>query len=806
VLAAAALVGGGGTATAAPAPPSGGHPRLFLSTSVKAALVTAATQSDSAMAALIKECETAGTKPTAGSGYMGQDWSYDASACAIAWQITGTAAYAATGIKLWKQLLEDIETPGDKMACVAGADEMTATASIRRDDDYAIRYIGPHTALVYDWLHDAPGVTEAFRQQTRDCFRNWITFYTREGYLNDQAGANYNAGYVAAKTLIAIAEAGEDGASSDKFWADDVDTVFNQLLIQNGLAGDNGGVPQGGFHGSLVGGDWPEGWQYGPQSITEYAFSARALNEQGVDLGPFGGWASDSTLRGLYALLPDKSGQYIGGDTDDSTFFTHLLTSPFDVGLMLGSDQAAGWAAFTLADLFDTRSSVWHAIADSRTVTPADPLATNLPPWYLARGTRNLYARSDWTAGAYWSVFTSAPRLVDDHQHMDASNFVFVRGGDPLIVDPSPYGSRSSLTGNAITIDTDVVHGDYKPSQTEWSLADLPLARGTASGVVAARSDFARAFDYNGTPSDIPFAHRDFVFLPEGEVVTVDRVTTPSATKLAYLRFRTPGTLSMVTSNPLVVRAPSGGSALAIHAVALKPDTPPILRAAPDGTDCGDQRGACRFSRLPTQEYVWEVPGPDVLAIHVFDGLAANDPVADVAPIDAPPIDASPAENSGAVIGASVFRSMKQTFVVEPATLPAPATLVYSVPGANPSRHVVFDAPADTMDRTTVTATVEGDRCKVTLTAGAGVTGRPAIFTLATAANGCTVSEDADVPPGSVSPGTGGFMKPAGAGGKGGGGCSCRAAGASPAAGGWIALVAAALGIAARNRRRRPTR
>src|SRR4029079_4455660 len=116
----------------------------------------------------------------------------------------------------------------------------------------------------------------------------------------------------------------------------------------------------------------------------------------------------------------------------------------------------------------------------------------------------------------------------------------------------------------------------------------------------------------------------------------------------------------------------------------------------------------------------------------------------------------TPAQNGG-VMGASIFRSSKQTFVLEPVTLPAPATLTYGVPGTHPSRHVVFDAPADATGATAVTAKAEGGRCLISLAAGAGVTGSPAIFTVGTAADGCTVSEDADVKPGTVSPGSGGF-------------------------------------------------
>ena len=164
------------------------------------------------------------------------------SACALAWQLTGETRYADQGVKLWRSLLEDIDGE-DSAACVAGAAEAAAMASIRRDTGYAIRMIGPHTAIAYDWLFDAPGVTEAFRQQTRDCFRHWITFYTREGYLAPLPGANYHAGFVAAKALIAIAEGGEDGANGDRFWTEVVRRRLRQELIANGLAQDNGGAP-----------------------------------------------------------------------------------------------------------------------------------------------------------------------------------------------------------------------------------------------------------------------------------------------------------------------------------------------------------------------------------------------------------------------------------------------------------------------------------------------------------------------------------------------------------------------------------
>jgi MYXO-CTERM domain-containing protein len=827
-LAAALLVPA--AASAAPPPPSGPHPRIFLSQKVRDAFNAAAMDSKSAVSALIARCQKAIDTPPASSGYQGDSWSFTASACAMAWQLTGDAKYATAGVKFWRALLEDVTTLGDKKACTAGAAMTAAIASVKRDTGYAIRFIGPHTALAYDWLHDAPGVTEDLRKQTRDCFRFWIQNYTMNGYLKDQPGANYHAGFVAAKTLISIAEAGEDGADGNTFWNQTVDDIFTKQLMGNGLAMDTGGVPTGGFQGALVGGDWPEGWQYGPLSVMEYSFATRALQEQGVTgLEPMAAWTGSLVLRMIYGLTPDRKQQYVGGDTETDTAFGKPTVSPLDATLLgATSDQAAGWAKATLGVVGGTtgRDSIWQAIADTRVVTPADPTMANLPLWYLAKGPRNLYARSGWGADASWAVFTSSPRVVADHQHPDATNFVFVRGSDALIVDPSPYGTRSSLVANALTVDTDIVKGDYKPSQTQWSKADMPFARGTASGVVAARGDIAQAFWFTQTASDVKLARRDWVFLPEGELVAIDRAQTTSAANKVYLRFRTPGTLTAASTSPFIARADVGASSLAIHAVKLVPSataTAPVMRAAMMGSDCSTGAfGACRLSRSVTQEYVWEPGGPDVTAVHVFDGLAKGDAPADVAPIDAAPIDTTPAENAG-VVGASIFRAQRQTFVVEPAALPPPAMLTYGVPGKNPSRHVVFDAPVDGTGHTTVTATAKGDRCELTLTAGAGVTGNPAIFTLATAADGCTVSEDADVKPGTVSPGSGGFDRPggggpvtgaAGSGGGGGsgaagdggggattgGGCSCRAGGAGPTGGGILLVLAVALGLRARRR------
>jgi hypothetical protein len=106
----------------------------------------------------------------------------------------------------------------------------------------------------------------------------------------------------------------------------------------------------------------------------------------------------------------------------------------------LSSKQTASVGEPTFTTLF------YDAIAETRGVTAAAYAAQSTPPplWYVAEGTRELYARTAWTPSAYWGVFMSSPQIDSDHQHFAASNFVFSRGSDDLIVDPSPYGGYTS--------------------------------------------------------------------------------------------------------------------------------------------------------------------------------------------------------------------------------------------------------------------------------------------------------------------------------------------------------------------------
>jgi hypothetical protein len=761
---------------ATPAVPSGGHPRLFMDATRLAAYSAKAGVAKSAAASMVSACQDAIDHPsnyTDRGGADSGDWPTNAMSCAFAYMVTQQSKYLAPAITYWKAALNDDQNMGDGLGCTTANMNIDWTKwngdgsppanviTITHDTDYPMRWYGPEVSLVYDWLYSAPGVDDALRTQTRTCLTAWMDFYTAKGYHANEPGANYNAGYVIGKTLAAIA-IGNDGGADGHLWTETNNDVFGKLLIGQGLAGASGAV--GTPAGVMVGGDWGEGWQYGPLSVAEYAAAARALEENGASLPDMDSWINSVIVRYIYSTLPTMDGSFAGiGDFDAGTIYQTPEANVIDAVLLgTSSDQAASWAQYMKDQQKPTGSTFfWNVLAETRQATGQDYRTQTPAPalWYLARGTRTMYVRTSWDPSAFWSVFASAPDVNSDHQHFAAGHFVLNRGGDPLIVDSSNYGEPDTRETNAVAADSSGLMGDYQGTQTPWSKAELLWARGTNDAVFAARSDFAHAFDFNGTPSAIPYAHRDWTFLPEGEIVTIDRVQTGAASRNMRVAFHANTGGKMGLSNG-VASGVAGGSAVAIHAVSLSGGSPAVSQPNVGSCNigCNYPCGACDAARFAVDEYNVSVPGPSALAIHVIDGLASGEPEAQVGSLNDDNYDPAPKQNAG-VIGAAVFRNMKQSYVVASSAAQGAAgsTMTYGVPGGSAGRHIVYDAPEASDGTSAVTASATSGRCVVSIVAGSGggVAGHPLMFQVGAASDGCKVSADTDVTAGTPPPGGG---------------------------------------------------
>jgi MYXO-CTERM domain-containing protein len=702
------------TATAAAAPePSRAHPRLFLDDKIRATWKKQVGK-DSAIAAAIGHCNASkrGGRDYTNDRYMGFQWSSNLQACLIAWAATGEDDHAKVAVKWFDALLDDLENVGDGR----GGDN-----TIRRDSGYAIRLIGPTTALAYDWLHDHPAMGAARLAKARGRFKAWLDWYIKDGYRPRSPSTNYHAGYLVAATFIAIAQAGDAGADGTKLWKHVVDELWRGDMVK-ALTGK----------GPLVGGDWGEGWQYAPLSVAGYALAGRAMQENGVEIDGLTDWLTALVVRHVHALSP--GGQwFVGGDTQNRTPNIDVAGMGL-LAVLVGKapDEARGWA---MSEILRMRLTVgdefrlYDAIAADRPWKQVEVPRKDWPTWYYAGGTGNLYARGHWGKDAIWTVMQCTSTIDIDHFHPNAGNFVLSRGKDDVIADPSPYGTLSTLTSNAPTVESAHLPDDYKPGQAFWSVKTRwDWAHQTKGGVVVGRCDYADQYKFQDRPSDVPAAVRDLVVVPwadgaDASVVVIDRAKSGDARRGLHLKFRTPGTLALDGD---VATATVGSSGLSIRRLVSSSGKPALGRS--QQKDCFSApatRGNCDAGRFPVTDLRLVVDGPAMEAVHVIDATGKG----------AGAVTATLEKGTG---WQGVWLERKTGDGAAMVVYGAPAkTLSYTAP-AKRAHHVVVDAPAD-KGKATVTATKEGAGCKVSISPGGAMSAKPVVFTLD---DQCAVTDD----------------------------------------------------------------
>jgi hypothetical protein len=699
-------------ASAAPPEPTGPHPRILLDANLRAAWKTALEGGRGPLVGAVTLCDEDREHKHDGALYMGAEWAKLLQACLVAWAATDKPEHAAAALRYFSALLDDLEKIGDGK----GGDK----AAIR-DSGYAIRNLGPYTAVAYDWLHDAPGMTPQLRAHARQRWAAWLTAYKEKGYHPRDPGSNYHAGYLIAATLIAIAQGGEAAEESGpELWKLVADEYWGKDMAAALASG-----------GALDGGDWNEGWQYGPLSVAEYALAARVARAHALKVDGVPAWLASVLRRHVYGLTPADR-LWAGGDFDnEQAYMSAQVLVLAAVALGDASPDDKRWAKGELVrlKLKDQDALLYDALA-----TIGDPPAqvprASWPTWYQSAATATLFTRTTWDERAIWFVAACARTDGLDHRGPNAGNFVLSRGAADLIVDPSPYGSLSTLTGNAPTVKSKHLPHNYIPSQGAWG-KDIAWrwATKTRGGVVAARCDYADAYRFQDRKTDVAEALRDFVLLPgadghDASLIIVDRATTGDADRKMYLRFRVPGELSIDKAGTGTATigdarvAISGGHAPTVGRTALKDcfkeDTP---------------RGNCDAARLAVTDYRVEIAGPEPRAVHVIDATGARSAATHSA--------LSGDGWTGVRIGGT-----RDAVVVWPQK--PGSELAYRAPKGKAVTHVVLDAPA-TAGRATLAARPDGDACAVTVSSGGPLSATPLIATLDDA---CAVAPDPEQPSG----------------------------------------------------------
>lgn len=733
-----------GIAHAAPPDPTGPHPRMLLDGNLRAAWKAQAQLPHGPVVGAIRVCAAARDGHDYDRAvYQGAVWAKVVQACLVAWAATDSKDDAATAIRFTQALLDDLDMIGDH----AGGD-----AAARRDDGYAIRNLGPWTALAYDWLHDQ--MPPALRERARARWKAWLDWYRDHGYRAHNPGSNYHAGYLISATMIAIAEAGEsDGA----LWREVADTMWGKEMA---VALSDDGV--------LHGGDWPEGWQYGPLAVAEYALAARVARGAGIEVNGVSAWLSALLRRHVYGLSP-ADGVYAGGDTEDETPNLRpgvLTLAAIALGDATPDDKRWARGELSRLKLADEEYFIFDALAGVGDKPVLVPRST-WPTWYVADGTGTLFARTRWDERAIWFVTTCHAAIDVDHRHPDAGNFVLSRGADDVIADPSPYGTQSTLTSNAPTVASAQLPKDYIPSQAFWSQKtayDFVTQR--TSGVIATRCDYSDQYRFQERRSDVPDALRDLVVIPSQDgtnaaVVVIDRANTGDSDRHMFLRFRTPGHLALAGAG---ATATIGTTALTIQPIGDAPEKPAI--GAPAQKDCfkeGTVRGTCDAARFPTTDYRVELPGPKPLAVHL---ITATDPSVTVTATPLP--------------GGVHLAGMRDATIIWRAGS-------YTTP---PGIQVVLDGPP----AAAITAKHVDGGCGVDIASGGSLKGPPLIFALDAS---CNVVDDPEGPAASAAHTRPAASRAAGSHSPRSGCCGANAAPDSP-----LAMAVVVVAVLVRRRRR----
>ncbi len=470
---------------------------------------------------VVRRCKE-GSDASIDSGYEGWDWAEVMLACALLYKTTGNDGNAKTALKYFNALMDDRLKVGDGK----GGDEI-----VRHDSGYPIRTYGFLGAIGYDWLRDAPGMSIELKKKAIGRFVSWTSWFKEKGYHHDFAISNYYAGYFGTIAMAGIAGEGDDPRATD------LRKRAHEMFLKEI-------VPE---FKKIHGGQWPEGWQYGGLVVNVLSIYADAEtrtnpNKPLLEELP---WLKEMVAYRNHALLPDAKHLYDNGDWSVKP----ALATPAEMfGAIVAlkssdplSKNARGLAKLAKVGKENDVAMAWlEALAEDPSQESIDPRKGETS--YFARGTGEVFGRTDWSTNATWVSLQSGP-VFSDHQHADQGHFEVVRGADALIVDPGAYGAFSTASHNTILVDDNGDAMNYPPNQSPIAL-QAKIARFEDKGpFVYALADFGSAYTPMHYEEDkkksVNRAERELVFSrsPVGaaansaRVVIYDRITV---TKGAY--------------------------------------------------------------------------------------------------------------------------------------------------------------------------------------------------------------------------------------------------------------------------------
>jgi hypothetical protein len=448
------------------------QPRILLDAATLARLRAAATQQTPAFRHTQRRANEALARRI-DSGYQGFEWADALASLAVLWHATGDERYAQGAVSYLDALLNDRLTVGDGK----GGDTV-----VHHDSGYGIRTFGAYTALAYDWLRHAPGMTDALKKKALQRLEQWLGWYREKGYLRDRATSNYYWGYLTTLSFAGLAAAG-DGAAADR-WLEQARSELSERVLPT-------------FRDQLPGGGWPEGWQYGEYTTLEIALVAKAWSTgAGVDVLSQLRWLGENVTHHAHALLPDEKSVYDGGTWGEHPARpSGLALAGISIALEGRDEPTVARARWLMANALPPlqREQAWVGLlAEREGVELRSPRegATSLH----MPGQGLTFVRSDWSSSAVWASFQAGPRLAEDHQDADQGHFELFRGADGLLVDGGGSEGSATINHNCLLVDDGGEVMNYPPNQGVWGMSVKTSHFADDGGVAVAVGDLTDSY------------------------------------------------------------------------------------------------------------------------------------------------------------------------------------------------------------------------------------------------------------------------------------------------------------------------
>jgi len=480
------------------------HPRIWLDAAAITRMQAARDANTAEWQSLKNWCD-ANLGDNLSEGYQYLDWYMYTLNYGLAYRVTGNAAYGNEGVVYLTAMLRDRYAIGDGLV---------GTNAIQIDSGYVSRSLGAGVAMGRDWLDGAPNLTPALITECTKRMDEWMTWIHRpETYGIGEPTTNYHAGHFAMTYSAFIAFEGDPGYQTD--WETKSEAMWDDVADM--------------FNTELDGGDWAEGWNYGPRAMRHLLGYPWAL-ETGTDRPDH--WdeiditsevvrAQVSMLHPARDLMSDD-GRWSGDTKGDPRTATCLMMS-----VLSDTDATAKGLAVWYANNLN-----WNGTPDRwERVLFTDPSIAPIAPSVATIGglTWKMWGHSvtrsaDWTdLDATFVDVVAWTHAAEEHNFGEVK---IASRRKPLLVDGQTWQLEAEYANVPLIAGTHT----YAPYQEVWHEPAV-MTVDSMDGVYAYHKMANMDYCYNGVNDDNPscsYFQRDVVFIAPDHVIVRDHIAATS--------------------------------------------------------------------------------------------------------------------------------------------------------------------------------------------------------------------------------------------------------------------------------------